>query len=337
MRLGEQLAQTLASIEPARPDVDRELVEASLGAHLHALCLYPREVRWVDSPRALLLERRTRGGCGTWPAHARRRAELVDALPLSSAQMVGDVWERARTIARLDLALRSASLPRSPQTRAVYWPTRELANGANGLMSGSPPRSLSGRSLYPALVPLAEALAAGLLCYAIGPEGELVAVPRPELRLDDRERLHDWDGNPAALWPDDYALYFWRGVHMTDAAGRHPHRVTVARALGWTNAERRRVALERLEFEHAIGRDLLEALGGRVVQRDDYGRLWRARLHADDEPYVAVEVVNATAEPDGSRKRYVLRVPPDTRTARQAVAWTFGFDDPDAYRPVIET
>ena len=49
-----------------------------------------------------------------------------------------------------------------------------------------------------------------------------------------------------------------------------------------------------------------------------------------------VEVVNSTPEPDGTRKTYFLRVPPTTRTAREAVAWTFGLRA-DAYRPAVET
>ena len=49
-----------------------------------------------------------------------------------------------------------------------------------------------------------------------------------------------------------------------------------------------------------------------------------------------VEVLNATPEPDGSRKTYYLRVPPGTRTARAAVAWTFGLAA-DAYAPARET
>ena len=49
-----------------------------------------------------------------------------------------------------------------------------------------------------------------------------------------------------------------------------------------------------------------------------------------------VEVLNSTPEPDGSRKTYFLRVPPRTRTAREAVAWTFGVREPD-YRPAQET
>ena len=36
-------------------------------------------------------------------------------------------------------------------------------------------------------------------------------------------------------------------------------------------------------------------------------------------------------------RRYVLRVPPQTRTCRQAAAWIAGFDNPDDYQPLAET
>ena len=39
----------------------------------------------------------------------------------------------------------------------------------------------------------------------------------------------------------------------------------------------------------------MKAVGAQVVQQDDYGRLWRTEREIDGEPFVAVEVVNATA------------------------------------------
>jgi hypothetical protein len=35
-------------------------------------------------------------------------------------------------------------------------------------------------------------------------------------------------------------------------------------------------------------------------------------------------VINATAEADGTHKHYFLQVPPELRTPREAVAWTYG-------------
>jgi len=49
-----------------------------------------------------------------------------------------------------------------------------------------------------------------------------------------------------------------------------------------------------------------------------------------------VEVVNSTAEPDGTFRRYWLRVPPWVRTARQGVAWTFDLSASE-YSPLVET
>ena len=50
----------------------------------------------------------------------------------------------------------------------------------------------------------------------------------------------------------------------------------------------------------------------------------------------AVEVVNGTAEPDGTRKHYFLQVPPTVRSAREAVAWTYGLTE-QRYRPKLRT
>ena len=38
----------------------------------------------------------------------------------------------------------------------------------------------------------------------------------------------------------------------------------------------------------------------------------------------AVEVIDGTPGPDGQRKHYVLPVPTNLRSAREAVAWTYG-------------
>jgi hypothetical protein len=46
--------------------------------------------------------------------------------------------------------------------------------------------------------------------------------------------------------------------------------------------------------------------------------------------WAAVEVVDGTAGPDGSRKRHFLRVPTTMSSAREAVAWTYGLS-PDEY------
>lgn len=77
--------------------------------------------------------------------------------------------------------------------------------------------------------------------------------------------------------------------------------------------------LIRLGWERYL--DMAQAV---PVQRDDVGTLYRLPpLPNETEDLVMVRVTNATAEPDGSFKDYVLRVPPATKSATEAIAWTF--------------
>jgi hypothetical protein len=45
-------------------------------------------------------------------------------------------------------------------------------------------------------------------------------------------------------------------------------------------------------------------------------------------------VINATPEPDGTRKHFFLQVPAHLPTAREAVAWTYGMRA-DAYARLV--
>jgi hypothetical protein len=47
-------------------------------------------------------------------------------------------------------------------------------------------------------------------------------------------------------------------------------------------------------------------------------------------------VVNASVGKDGTRKEFFLQVPMKVKTAREAVAWTFGLPEMD-YAPTLET
>jgi hypothetical protein len=84
-----------------------------------------------------------------------------------------------------------------------------------------------------------------------------------------------------------------------------------------------------------VGLDrFLAGAGARLINCDKGGKRQLYRLNLpNDEPIVAVRV-----QCPSTGQWYVLRVPPQMRTCREAVAWTFGFEeDDDAYEPVIET
>ncbi|MEV8634523.1 DUF6745 domain-containing protein [Streptosporangium sp. NPDC051023] len=157
----------------------------------------------------------------------------------------------------------------------------------------------------------------------------LVCERPAELHRDGSDRLHGTEG-PALSFPDGFALHAWHGMPVpadfsASMAGLTPHRIRAEE-----NAELRRVMLEHFGYDRYLAES-----GATPLHRDETGVLWRIDL-SEDEPVVMVEVVNSTAEPDGTFRTYWLRVPPSTRTAREGVAWTFGFSEAD-YHPVKET
>jgi hypothetical protein len=157
-----------------------------------------------------------------------------------------------------------------------------------------------------------------------------VVCERPvELHRDEAGRLDRADG-PALSWADGFAVHAWRGMPVPADFLAGLADVTPERIRTEENAELRRVLLEHYGYDRYLADS-----GAEPVHRDETGVLWRIRL-PDDEPVVMVEVVNSTAEPDGTFRTYWLRVPPSTRTARAGVAWTFGVEEA-AYRPQRET
>jgi hypothetical protein len=199
------------------------------------------------------------------------------------------------------------------------------------LLSLAPPHRAEDESVVcwtQACIAILDAYEAGLGFFWVL-DDRIVAVPRPGLSISDR-RLHDESG-PAIRWADGSRQWFWEGLRVSQAVVESPESLTAEDVLDERNLERRRVMLERMGYERYV----LTA-GGRVVAKDAFGRLWECRaLPGEREPLFLVEVENSTPEPDGSTKRYFLRVPPSV-TPHEAVAWTFGID-PSRYEPVAES
>ncbi|MFD5081338.1 DUF6745 domain-containing protein [Kitasatospora sp. NPDC058201] len=161
-------------------------------------------------------------------------------------------------------------------------------------------------------------------------EDVVLISERPvELHRDEAGRLDRADG-PAVAYADGFALHAWRGMPVPAEFLAGLGSVTVERIRTEENAELRRVLLEHYGYERYLADS-----GAEPLHRDGTGVLWRIQL-PDDEPVVMVEVVNSTAEPDGTFRTYWLRVPPGTRTARAGVAWTFGVPE-EEYHPQRET
>jgi hypothetical protein len=122
----------------------------------------------------------------------------------------------------------------------------------------------------------------------------------------------------------------WRGVPINERVAFRPETITATEILAETNAELRRVLLERMGYEA-----FLSAAEAETMHRDrDPGgerRLLRVRMQ-NDEDLVCVSVICPS-----TGRQYIIRVPPTMRSCRQAVAWIAGFDNPDDYRPLVET
>jgi hypothetical protein len=184
----------------------------------------------------------------------------------------------------------------------------------------------------------------------LGADTCVVVSERPlAIRRDERGRLHS-ENAPALIYRDGSALAFWHGVHMPFDAIVDPSTLTLERILKEPNAEVARVMVS-LYGEVRF----LRNAGAEVIHQDDFGTLYRYRLHSRD--LLMVKVVNATPEPDGSFKDYFLGVHPELRplpplgtdawewfrnhspqalTARNAVASTFSLTG-EQYSPDIQT
>ena len=171
----------------------------------------------------------------------------------------------------------------------------------------------------------------------------IVMYRRPKTIHIEDGRFHHPTG-PAIELLDGIEAYCWKGTVVP--ADIITKKVT-ARLLERTpNMENRRVLIERIGFEK-----FLRITQAYPVHRDKYGTLYEVPIRFGSEVVQAapsvwdsplraaqrfVKVKNSTPEPDGSFKHYVLQVPPNMNTAKEAVAWTFGLSEWQ-YNPEVET
>lgn len=172
------------------------------------------------------------------------------------------------------------------------------------------------------------------------------------LCVDDQHRPHCDDG-PSHEWRDGWKLWHVHGVRVTEQIVLHPHTLSVQQIQQEQNAEVRRVMIERFGQERFIresGASLIdEAPSTHPVVGLRSARLYRKDL-SGDEPIVMLDMLNSTPEPDGSTKRYMIRIDPNAYNGKAAcfclaaMASTYRMSDgsmlfnaPEDYAPEIET
>jgi len=157
-----------------------------------------------------------------------------------------------------------------------------------------------------------------------------ILTERPrQLNRENRLYLHSED-SAAIEYRDGWSVFAYRGIIVPEYVINLPEPISVEMIEAEPNVEVRRVLIERFGLENYLNSGNLIK-----IHQDSCGILYRMNLKAD-EPILVVRVINSTPEPDGIRKNYFLRVPPNMMRARQAVAWTFGLTE-EEYHPLQET
>jgi len=156
-----------------------------------------------------------------------------------------------------------------------------------------------------------------------------IICDRPEvLKRDDEGRLHCEDG-PAVKYRDGYSVYAWHGTRIPGWIVEEPEKLDKTNIFGEENQEIRRAMIEKYGFAK-----FLEDAGAKLIQEDNRGKLVSITgIDGNDDESLFVIVTDST-HPD---QKYALGVPPETKTAAEGVAKSFGFEKPEDYNPDQET
>lgn len=149
------------------------------------------------------------------------------------------------------------------------------------------------------------------------------------LRRDNAGRLHCLTG-PAVAYPDGFSVYAVRGVRVPSAWIESRESLDPMLALTEPNLERRAAAATIIGWDKVLSKLNPTVVDIETSPEYDYGKLLRVDL--PDEPgQQFLQVMCATG------RTMVLRVPPNVRTAREANAWTNGFDNSKEFKPELRT
>ncbi len=215
------------------------------------------------------------------------------------------------------------------QFARVHWTAENLEWMATAQYLLQLTADTSLRSITDRLLPW---LTLGIATSGVLPfPGAVFLCERPlTCTLSERFQLHN-DSGPALTYSDGLAQYIWNDIVVPEKVILEKDSISVEEIEKETNVEIRRVMLEIYGEERYVRDSGIEA-----VHEDATGILYRKEF-SNDEALVMVKVINSSPEPDGTFKHYFLRVPPDIKTAQEAVAWTFEFEDFEDYDPEIET
>lgn len=143
---------------------------------------------------------------------------------------------------------------------------------------------------------------------------------RPRLlSLDNQERLHA-EGSPAIQFADGFSIYAYQGAILPEKYGKvHPREWQSQWLLSEENAELRRVLIQGIGYARIV--EELQA-----IELDSWQEytLLKIGSDVDVEP---IYLLKMTCPSTGYI--HAMRVPPDMRSAREAISWVNWGVDPE--------
>jgi hypothetical protein len=256
------------------------------------------------------------------------RHEAIDwRKPPHDPERVRAAYERRLKATKLTRQVRLITDPADAWAARDAWDAWDAWAAIGWLNITEPDELVLG--LIEVYAPMIDAFEGGAFGHILG-EHEILVLASPAIHTRDR-RLHREDG-PALEWPKT-KLWYWKGINVPQWLIEEPQKITADKIRSEANAEIRRAMIERFGY----GRYMRE-LGGKMIHEDATGKLWKnvtTDMHGTD--IAVVEVLNGSLEPDGTRKTYHLSVPPTCRTAKAAVAWTYGMTEDEYDKLVVRT
>lgn len=178
----------------------------------------------------------------------------------------------------------------------------------------------------------------------------------PKTILMDSENRPHCDDGPSHEWRDGWKLWHIHGVRIPFEKRHiveHPETITCAEIDAEENAEIRRVMIDRFGADRYLKETNSVVVDSASETHPVVGirtaRLLRKDV-ADDEPIIMLDMLNSTPEPDGTTKRYMIRIDPNAYGGKAgkdcvaAMASTYRYADgsmlfktPADYAPEFES
>jgi hypothetical protein len=159
------------------------------------------------------------------------------------------------------------------------------------------------------------------------PDFCMISERPTKLKVDDENRPHCENG-PFCQWSTGESLYGWHGVRVPAYWIEQKHLLTAKDAITWENLEQRRAACEIVGWEK-----ILKELNAITIDKDDdpqIGELLEVDLpDSGKERFIRVQC--------GTGRIFAIPVPPETKTALEGNAWSYGIEDWQGYNVEVRT